>query len=106
MTHKRGNGEGTVFRRKNGGWGAAMTLPDGRRKYYYGATREEVRRKLGGGIHAQDTGVFTDARGATVGAFLDQWLADASNPRSASGRTWDTRCTSGSTSSQYWDEYR
>jgi len=85
MTHKRGNGEGTVFRRKNGGWGAAMTLPDGRRKYYYGATREEVRRKLGGGIHAQDTGVFTDARGATVGAFLDQWLADVVKP---SVRQW------------------
>ena len=29
MTRKGGNGDGTVFRRKSGGWAAAMTLPDG-----------------------------------------------------------------------------
>jgi len=82
---RRGNGEGSFYKRKNGTWAAAMSLPDGRRKFYYGNTRDEVRRKLAAAVHAQDTGAFTDARGVTVGGFLDQWLADVVKP---SVRQW------------------
>ncbi len=85
MPGRRGNGEGSFYKRKNGTWAAAMSLPDGRRKFYYGNTRDEVRRKLAAAVHAQDTGAFTDARGVTVGGFLDQWLADVVKP---SVRQW------------------
>lgn len=85
MPGRRGNGEGSFYRRKNGTWAAAMSLPDGRRKFYYGSTRDEVRRKLAAAVHAQDTGTFTDARGITVGGFLDQWLDDVVKP---SVRQW------------------
>ena len=57
-----------------------MSLPDGRRKFLYGKTREDVRRKLSRALHAIDVGGFTDSRGITVGEFLDQWLADVVQP--------------------------
>jgi integrase len=58
----------------------AIRLPDGRRKYFYGETREEVRRKLNTTIHALDAGTHSDARGLTVGEFLDQWLEQVVRP--------------------------
>lgn len=85
MPRRRGNGEGSFYRRKNGSWAAAISLPDGRRKFFYGTTRDEVRRKLAAAVHAQDIGTFADARGITVGAFLDQWLAEVVKP---SVRQW------------------
>lgn len=41
---KRGNGEGSVYRRKDNNWVAAITLPPnlgGKKKYHYGKTRKE-----------------------------------------------------------------
>ena len=43
---KRANGEGTVTQRKDGRWQAAVYGLDGSRKFYYGATREDVNDKL------------------------------------------------------------
>ena len=39
---KRGKGEGSVSQRKDGRWEARLTLSDGRRKSFYGKTRQEV----------------------------------------------------------------
>jgi len=55
-------------------------LPDGRRKYVYGDSREEVRRKLNITIHALEAGTLSDSRGLTVGEFLDQWLQEVVRP--------------------------
>ena len=49
MAKKRGNGEGSISRRKNGGWIAqyAVYAAEGRkRKTLYGKTRQEVAAKL------------------------------------------------------------
>jgi integrase len=49
MAKKRGNGEGSISRRKNGGWMAqyAVYTAEGRkRKTLYGKTRQEVATKL------------------------------------------------------------
>ena len=35
----RGNREGTLYRRADGRWGAALTLPTGRRRSFYARTR-------------------------------------------------------------------
>ena len=46
---KRGNGEGTISRRKNGGWMAQYyvhTAEGRKRKTIYGRTRAEVAKKL------------------------------------------------------------
>lgn len=81
MTRRRGNGEGSIYRRRNGTWSAIASLPNGRRKHAYGRTREEVRKKLADILHAIEHGTFTDAKGISVGAFLDQWLAEVARPR-------------------------
>jgi integrase len=80
MAPRRGNGEGSIGRRGNGKWQGAIRLPDGRRKYVYGESRDEVRRKLNITIHALDAGTLSDSRGLTVGEFLDQWLEDVVRP--------------------------
>lgn len=80
MGPRRGNGEGSICRRANGTYQGALRLPDGRRRYVYGGSREEVRRKLGAAIHALEIGTLSDARGLTVGEFLDQWLAEVVKP--------------------------
>ena len=45
---KRSNGEGTVFKRKDGRWCGAYydDLPCPQRHYIYGNTQSEVKRKL------------------------------------------------------------
>src|ERR1700730_13672509 len=85
MAPRRGNGEGSISRRKNGTYQGALRLPDGRRKYVYGESRDEVRRKLNSAIQALASGTLSDARGITVGEFLDQWLQEVVKP---SVRPW------------------
>ena len=77
---RRGNGEGSIGQRRNGKWQGAVRLPDGRRKYVYGDSRDEVRRKLNVTIQALEGGTLSDSRGMTVGSFLDQWLAEVVAP--------------------------
>lgn len=67
---------------------AAISLPNGRRKYIYGGTREEVRRKLALALGAHETGVVPDGRGRKLGEFLDEWLREIVKP---SVRTWTYR---------------
>src|SRR5688500_11748011 len=43
---KRGNNEGSIYKRKDGRWAAAVTVDGGRRKTVYGATRAGVQQKL------------------------------------------------------------
>ncbi|MDE3075754.1 MAG: site-specific integrase [Chloroflexota bacterium] len=87
---KRSNGEGTITRRKDGRWQAALYKPDGDRKFYYGATREEVHDKL---IQAQDAllqGLPLPDERVTVGEFLDHWLETLRNLGSVRRSTWDS----------------
>jgi len=80
MSPKRANGEGSICRRKDGIWQGAVTMADGKRKYLYGSSREEVRKKVGANVRAVETGTMSDSRGLTVGEFLDQWLEDVVRP--------------------------
>jgi len=85
MGRRRANGEGTITRRRNGTWQAALTLPDARRKFFYGKTKDEVRQKLVEAVRSRDVGSFVDSHGITVGEFLDQWIAEVVKP---SVRPW------------------
>ena len=54
---KRGNGEGSIYRRKDGRWAARYTLiVDGRsiRRWIYCNTREEAARRLREAIAARE----------------------------------------------------
>ena len=79
---RRGNGEGTITHRADGRWEARITLLDGRRKCFYGRTRQEVATKLTKAQHDQGIGlpIITDER-LTVRAWLEQWLETMRPPR-------------------------
>jgi len=77
---KRGNGEGSISRRKNGGWMAQYTVDtaEGRkRKTLYGRTRQEVATKLSNALSDRDGGLVFDAGKLTVGEHMARWLSDS-----------------------------
>src|ERR687898_1339700 len=80
MAKKRGNGEGSISRRKNGGWIGQYTVytAEGRkRKTLYGKTRAEAAEKLTKAMADRDGGIVYDAGKQTVGEYLTRWLADS-----------------------------
>ena len=86
MVKRRGHGEGSIYRRSDGRWCAALNLGKGtdgrrRRRIVYGKTRAEVRRKLTE-LHADlHHGVPVERSKLTVAEFLGHWLRDAVRPR-------------------------
>ncbi len=85
---KRGNGEGTISRRENGGWMGQYvvhTAEGSKRKTIYGKTRKEVAGKLAKAISDREGGLAFDAGNLTVGEYLDRWLKD-----SVQGSVWES----------------
>src|SRR5215210_1492056 len=77
---KRGNGEGSISRRKNGGWIAqyvVYTSSGRKRRTVYGKTRSEVATKLAKAISNRADGLTFDAKNLTVGKYLDSWLKNS-----------------------------
>ena len=72
---RRGNGEGTISQRVDGRWEAKVWLADGKRKSYYGKTRQEVARKLAEAVRDRDKGLpqRSDER-LRLSTFLNEWL--------------------------------
>ena len=84
---RRGRGEGSIYKRKEGRWAAAISLDGGKRSYLYGKTRAEVATKLRGAQQARANGLpFADGR-MTLGEFLHTWLFDIASTR-VRPRTW------------------
>ena len=80
MAKKRGNGEGSISRRKGGGWMAqyAVYTAEGRkRKTLYGKTRQEVAAKLARALSDREDGMVFDAGNLMLGEYLDRWLQDS-----------------------------
>ncbi len=79
---KGAKGGGTIRQRKDGLWEARFTV--GRdpgtgkqiQRSVYGATQQEVRKKLSQATAAVDTGTYKDPCRMTVGAWLDIWSRD------------------------------
>ena len=71
---KRANGEGTIYKRKDGRWTSRVSLPGGKRKDFFGKTRQEVAEKL---VEAtkkrQENLPIVDER-QRVDQFLAAWL--------------------------------
>jgi integrase len=77
---KRGNGEGSISRRKSGGWCAQYTVytSEGRkRRTLYGKTRHEVAASLSKALADREGGLTFDAGSLTVGEYLARWLSDS-----------------------------
>jgi integrase len=85
--NRRQRGEGSIYSRKDGRWVAELHLgykPDGRpdRRYFYGASPDEVIEKRRKFLAARDDG-FTPVkgRGHTVAEWLAHWLENIARPR-------------------------
>lgn len=71
---KRGQGEGSIGKSKEGRWWARISLPNGKRKAFYGKTRQEVARKLAIAQRDRQMGLPIVPEHQTVSQFLAQWL--------------------------------
>lgn len=75
MTKHRGHGEGTApVKRSDGRWAAAVSLPGGKRKWYYGKTKTEVKEKLQAAMAARYEGRLSADRSQKVAEYLAGWL--------------------------------
>jgi integrase len=80
MMGRRGNGEGSISRRKDGRWEAKYTAhtADGpKRRALYGKTRKEAADKLAQVLANRAIGYTLDTENITVGGYLDRWLNDS-----------------------------
>lgn len=83
---RRGNNEGSIYKRKDGRWEARISVDHGSRKAFYGRTRQEVSRKLAVALKARQDGLPLVAERQTVGQYLEHWL-ESTRP-SLRPRTW------------------
>jgi integrase len=77
MMGRRGNGEGTITRRKDGRWEAryyAPTVNGMKRKTIYGKSQAEVRDMLTKALSDRIDGIVYDDENMSVGEYLDVWL--------------------------------
>ena len=76
MPGRRGNNEGTIYKRNDGSWCAQITLPNGKRKTKYGKVQKEVRDWLVEQQNAARQGTWSDGQSITVAEFLERYMAD------------------------------
>ncbi len=70
---RRGRGEGSIYRRKDGRY-VGQYEADGKRRYVYGGTRAEVSKRLTAAMAERDKGLVFDAGNLTLARYLDLWL--------------------------------
>jgi integrase len=77
---KRGQNEGSIYKRPDGRWTSVINLgyQGGKlkRQYFYGKTREEVAGKLSEATEKRRQGLPVVFERQTVSQFLDRWLKD------------------------------
>jgi integrase len=85
MASRRGNGEGTVYQRKDGRWEAAgfANFPDGtrRRVRAYADTRAEAVAKLTWSIKAAERGALAANSGVSLTEYLQGWFETVASRR-------------------------
>ena len=89
MAKRRGNGEGSVYRRKDGLWVGQYKIhaPTGTKtKYIYSKTRKDAAAKLAKAIADRDAGLVFDCGSLRVGEYLGRWLDAVSG--TVRERTW------------------
>jgi integrase len=81
MAKKRGNGEGSITKRKDGSWMGRVTIgrkSDGNldRKCVYGRTRAEVSEKITKLLNEVNSGTYIEPTKMTTGEWLDIWFME------------------------------
>src|SRR5215213_8588475 len=88
---QRGNGNGTVYARKNRhgkiiGYRGSYFGPDGKRRYISARTKTEAERALRQAMADADRGLVFNAGTLTVGEYLERWLSNCLQPLVSSGK--------------------
>ena len=86
MPRRGGNREGSIFKRADGRWVAAVSLPGGKRLTKYGKTRRECSEWVQETRNQIDAGMTTEGARIRMDKFLDNWL-DAVKP-TLRPKTW------------------
>ncbi|MDO8616866.1 MAG: tyrosine-type recombinase/integrase [Dehalococcoidia bacterium] len=85
MSKQRGNGEGSIYQRKDGRWVAAVSYERGRRKTALAPNKADARKRLAELISDAEQGLAL-APDPTLADFLRKWLAESA-PRTLRPRT-------------------
>jgi integrase len=91
VAKKRGNGEGSITRRKDGLYMARYTVETAtgtKRKTLYGKTRRAVDEKLTKAKADRNRGLVFDADNLTLGNYLERWIHDSVR-NTVRQRTWE-----------------
>jgi len=80
VAKRRGHGEGSIYRRKDGRYTAAITLENRKRKYFYGDTRREVQEKLKVALREQQQGTLATGPQQSLKSYLEEWLEQVYRP--------------------------
>jgi integrase len=77
---KRGNNEGSIYKRNDGRWVASVSLgrENGKlkRKYFYGETRKQAQEQLAKALRDVQQGLPLPTERLQVGQYLDEWLSE------------------------------
>src|SRR5215469_6268932 len=76
----RKNGEGTLFKRKDGRWQASFVPEQGKRLYFYGKTQAEALEKLRKAQQEDQRGILATGSKQRLGDYLIQWLESTHRP--------------------------
>lgn len=80
MAKRRGNGEGSIYKRSDGTWVAKASVGydpatgKPKRKSFYGKTRKEVADKMAQALQEVRNGTYIEPAQTTFGEWLDKWL--------------------------------
>ena len=93
MVKRRGPNEGSIYKRKDGRWEAAISLGNGKRKRLYGRTQREVQEKKVAALNSLREGLPLAGERLTVGRFLETWLREhaAHSVRPATLRSYQAK---------------
>ena len=80
MARRRGNNEGSIYRRKDGYWVGqygVQTAEGTKTRYIYGKTRAVVAEKLTQALADRNSGLTYDAGNITVGEYVERCIEDS-----------------------------
>ena len=84
MARRRGNGEGSIYKRTDGRWVGqylVYTAKGPKYRYIYGKTRQAVAEKFAKAISERDGGLVFDSGKLTVAEYMDRWLRESARNR-------------------------
>lgn len=80
MGKRRANGEGSIFKRKDGLWAAQYTDNTGKKRVLYGKTQQIAKDKLKEAIRQSDKGLLMDKNNITLVEWINEWLEVYARP--------------------------